>query len=360
VYAQHLNEQAAEGAISRAEARTNSDRAALTSFLGDLKAVDRSLRPFLLRKGDRVLLCSDGFYHALTEAEIIEAFRGDPQTACETLVERAVAKRRRQQDNLTVIALTNAQDAAKRGAGWRAVSILGGLILLAGIGAEMLLLRYFPKPRLPHPLTPSITQPARNAPSPVPATFPAGPSTPAPPENPSKSVTGRNQTQDQPRHTGDRSKDQTSKRKAGQKPPVSTPADTTGAAEGAVGEGQKAPKDRANKNQENNDESPKRQANQGQSGTAGPAPTQASGAPSGADTGAQSTGSGQQQTPSAPASDGQASGNPENTPEKQNAPETQPTPNDQGAAPSGPSGEPGKDADPTPQALLNVSRCRMR
>jgi PPM family protein phosphatase len=111
VYASLLNEEVAKGTLSRAEAQENSERAALTSFLGDLKEVDRSLRPFALRKGDRVLVCSDGLYRALTEAEITKAFRRDPQTACDTLVERAIAKQRKQQDNLTIIALANASGA---------------------------------------------------------------------------------------------------------------------------------------------------------------------------------------------------------------------------------------------------------
>jgi PPM family protein phosphatase len=134
IYARKLNEEVAKGTISRAEAQGNSERAALTSFLGDLEEVDRSLRPFVLREGDRVLLCSDGFYRALTEAEITEAFRGDPQTACDTLVERAVAKQRKQQDNLTIIALANGSGSPDGGGVLQvAASIFTGLALLGAI-----------------------------------------------------------------------------------------------------------------------------------------------------------------------------------------------------------------------------------
>lgn len=127
VYASKLNKQVAESVISRAEAEQNSERDALTSFLGDLKEVDRNLHQFTLRKGDHVILCSDGFYRALTEAEITEAFRGNPQTACAALVERAVAKQRKQQDNLTVITLANATGWLERHAVMQvAASIFAG------------------------------------------------------------------------------------------------------------------------------------------------------------------------------------------------------------------------------------------
>ena len=130
VYARQLNEKVARGMISREEAQRNSERAALTSFLGDLKEVDRSLRPLSLRKGDRVIICSDGFYRAVSEAEIIEAFQGDPQSACDMLVEQAVAKQRNQQDNLTVIALTTRAGSGRSRALGPVAWVVGGLLVV--------------------------------------------------------------------------------------------------------------------------------------------------------------------------------------------------------------------------------------
>ncbi len=52
-----------------------------------------------------MILCSDGFYRALTEQEVVTGLRVNPQTACDTLVGQALVKHRKQQDNLTVIAL---------------------------------------------------------------------------------------------------------------------------------------------------------------------------------------------------------------------------------------------------------------
>jgi serine/threonine protein phosphatase PrpC len=135
VYARHLNEQVAQGKISRSEAEGNAERAALTSFLGDLKEVDRSLRPFVVRPGDHIFICSDGLYRALSEAEITEAFRRDPQTACDTLVEQAVAKQRNHQDNLTIIALSPERSSAPDpAAGHRALLVFAALVLAAAIG----------------------------------------------------------------------------------------------------------------------------------------------------------------------------------------------------------------------------------
>jgi len=106
-YGRQLDEQAAQGKISRAEALNNSERGSLTSYLGqpEPKELDRNTRPLALQPGDSVILCSDGFYRALNESEIAGAFDNDLQRACETLVGQAVAKQRKGQDNLTVIAL---------------------------------------------------------------------------------------------------------------------------------------------------------------------------------------------------------------------------------------------------------------
>jgi PPM family protein phosphatase len=106
VHATRLHREVATGKLSREAAEGDPQRAALTSYLGqpELALIDRNVKPLELHSNECVILCSDGFYHAVTEAEIISHFQGDPQTACDRLVELALAKARRQQDNLTVIA----------------------------------------------------------------------------------------------------------------------------------------------------------------------------------------------------------------------------------------------------------------
>lgn len=136
VYAQQLNEEAAKGKISRAEAESNEERAGLTSFLGDLKDVDRNRQPYPMSPGDRVILCSDGLYRAVTDGEMAAAFQHDPQTACDTLVQQALAKQRQHQDNLTIIAFSS-QDRPSwpPGALNRTLAILTGVLILGSLAA---------------------------------------------------------------------------------------------------------------------------------------------------------------------------------------------------------------------------------
>ena len=106
-YGRQLDEQVAQGKISLAEAHNHSERGSLTSYLGQAepKEVDRSARALALHSGDIVLICTDGFYRALDEAEILSASRTDLQRGCDQLVHQILAKQRKGQDNLTVIAL---------------------------------------------------------------------------------------------------------------------------------------------------------------------------------------------------------------------------------------------------------------
>jgi protein phosphatase len=299
VYAHQLNEKVAEGTLSRAEAKSHSERATLTSYLGDLKGLDRNLRPFLLRKSDCVLLCSDGFYHALTEAEIVEAFRGDPQTACETLVERAVAKRRRQQDNLTVIALTNASKGERRSSGWRVGSTVAGLILLGGVGGGIWWLRQHRAAPVAAPTTPPATQPADNAATPAPTASPLEATTASPSASTGKSAAAPNQV----RPEEHRSMKRSSKRKPGQKTPASA-ATTPSPGEGAAAEN--IAKDQTNNDQGNKKE-PKTEAN------------------------------------------------PQASPGNENTPGSQPTPNDDHSAPPAPPAPSNEDPNPRASpAHLNV------
>jgi protein phosphatase len=138
-YARELDEQAAQGRISRAEAQNDSERGALTSYLGqpEPKKIDKSARPLALHPDDSVILCSDGFYRALDDSEMVTAFRHDLQKACDTLVRQIVAKQRKGQDNLTVIALKQSGGSRrlwpqeKRGRRVRLLVLASALVILA-------------------------------------------------------------------------------------------------------------------------------------------------------------------------------------------------------------------------------------
>jgi protein phosphatase len=107
VYANELDAHAAAGKISQEEALHDPQRQALTSYLGlrGLSEIDRSVRPFPLQPGDRVVLASDGLFKAITTGEIVAELGSDPQSACEALVQKALSKNIKHQDNITVLSV---------------------------------------------------------------------------------------------------------------------------------------------------------------------------------------------------------------------------------------------------------------
>jgi len=107
IYAAELSAKAAQGLISQADADDDPDRNALTSHLGTerIQQIDRSRRPLPLFEGDRVLVCSDGVYRALSNEEMAAPLTDNPQRACETLIARVEAKRLDRQDNMTAIVI---------------------------------------------------------------------------------------------------------------------------------------------------------------------------------------------------------------------------------------------------------------
>jgi len=138
VYATKLNRESAQGKISREEARSHPERASLTSYLGqnELELVDRNNQPLTVHPDDCVILCSDGLYRALAEDEIVGAFRDDLQHACDMLVKQVLAKQRKQQDNLTIIALKSQVRAwwSRRKLSARLLLVVLTALLLAALG----------------------------------------------------------------------------------------------------------------------------------------------------------------------------------------------------------------------------------
>lgn len=119
VYARELDAACAAGRISRAEALGDKDRETLTSHLGldPLPEVDSSRRPLVLLPGDRVLVCSDGLYRALSDEEMARALSGAAPEACDRLVREAVRKGIANQDNVTAMVMGGGGAAEARGAG---------------------------------------------------------------------------------------------------------------------------------------------------------------------------------------------------------------------------------------------------
>ncbi len=95
-----VGERRRVGLMSAERAKVHPDRSVLTRSLGKelIAAVDRLSFP--VAGGDTLVLCSDGLYNVLEDAEIRDlAGAADPAQACRALVETANA--RRTPDNLT-------------------------------------------------------------------------------------------------------------------------------------------------------------------------------------------------------------------------------------------------------------------
>jgi protein phosphatase len=103
----HLSREVMKGNISPEEAENHPERDALVSYLGlqELTEIDRNKEPFILEDGDRILLCSDGLYNAISEKEISQLISGHPQNAAEALIEAVIAQGKNNQDNVTVAIL---------------------------------------------------------------------------------------------------------------------------------------------------------------------------------------------------------------------------------------------------------------
>ncbi|HZH32403.1 MAG TPA: Stp1/IreP family PP2C-type Ser/Thr phosphatase [Pyrinomonadaceae bacterium] len=92
------------GIITHEQARHHTDKNVILRALGTSPEVEVSTweQPLVVRVGDQFLLCSDGLYDLVSDAEIKQALvaTDDLQAACEGLIERA--KERGGHDNITV------------------------------------------------------------------------------------------------------------------------------------------------------------------------------------------------------------------------------------------------------------------
>ncbi|MCJ7550696.1 MAG: protein phosphatase 2C domain-containing protein, partial [Anaerolineae bacterium] len=98
------------GQLTEAEAVVHPRRNVLYRAVGQPEALDVDVATLPLERGDQLLLCSDGLWNMVDEAQILSVVTssGDAQTACERLVEAANAAGG--EDNITVVLVrTNIQ-----------------------------------------------------------------------------------------------------------------------------------------------------------------------------------------------------------------------------------------------------------
>lgn len=106
-----LQEQVRKGTLTREQAEADPEREALISFIGrdGVPLVDTEKQGIALEMGDMIVLCSDGLYKALPEAEIQELIRryeDKPAFLPGVLTASAMDKWHRHQDNTTVVVLS--------------------------------------------------------------------------------------------------------------------------------------------------------------------------------------------------------------------------------------------------------------
>lgn len=98
------------GELTLEEAYSDKSKDALTSYMGigGVTLMDIIEKPFRLMKGDFIILCSDGLYRSVSDAEIFNIVQENaynmPQAA-KALTNAALAKNHRYQDNVSVIAV---------------------------------------------------------------------------------------------------------------------------------------------------------------------------------------------------------------------------------------------------------------
>ena len=107
VYETDLDRKAAGREISFEAASADSQRRALTSYIGmgELEHVDCPQQPVALMAGDWVVLMTDGVFNELTNEEIARALRGSAPEAAERIEQLVLAKGDPHQDNLTAVLL---------------------------------------------------------------------------------------------------------------------------------------------------------------------------------------------------------------------------------------------------------------
>ena len=100
--------------IQKERAEQDEDARRLTAFAGmdHLDRVDQSLRPWHLKPGDVVLLCSDGISGVLTVPELKEAMSMAPDEGCRLLETMVGEKALPAQDNYTGVLIAYQSDKA--------------------------------------------------------------------------------------------------------------------------------------------------------------------------------------------------------------------------------------------------------
>lgn len=87
----HVAELVKKGLISAAQAEVHPERNVITRAVGTSPSIDIDITVFDLKIGDQFLLCSDGLYNAVSEAEIIDSLNKQSlKNSVSELIQRAL------------------------------------------------------------------------------------------------------------------------------------------------------------------------------------------------------------------------------------------------------------------------------
>ena len=100
-----VSELIEKGRIEPEEAADHDARGIVTRYIGMEEKAHSHVRSFALKKGDRILLCTDGLTDMVANKDIAAVLKAeaDPQQACKTLV--AAANKAGGHDNITTLVI---------------------------------------------------------------------------------------------------------------------------------------------------------------------------------------------------------------------------------------------------------------
>lgn len=106
-YFGELLDRVSAGTLTYAQAESDPEKASLPQYIGSGAYIqpDCSLIPFQPRAGDRLMLCTDGVYNALTEDEIMQSLCLSARGSAEDILGRILARGYGNQDNFTAVTL---------------------------------------------------------------------------------------------------------------------------------------------------------------------------------------------------------------------------------------------------------------
>lgn len=106
-YQNQLLDKVIAETLTYSDMAENEKKDSLVQYIGSKSEpeADMNIRPLIPRSGDRLLICSDGVYNALSEQEMAQALTGHARESADALMSAIIGKNYQNQDNNTAIVL---------------------------------------------------------------------------------------------------------------------------------------------------------------------------------------------------------------------------------------------------------------